>query len=344
MGAEILDDRTLALRRILWHYQSGSAANRHSVTVPDPIRRHAALLSVAITLLAATSSQAQNLFPNADFDTGIVGWAEGQCNAALTPTWSGNDASGNPTSGALRLLNDALTDNGGFDTCRRCTNVSGPATYHLSGKARVPGGQAQQAIPVLIVSRFAAADCQGQPNATIFVGGTPAPTGNWRSLGNATITVPASGGSFFLSAALRKVGNGGEVVALFDELRLCRNGDCAASGGDGWLTSSEFPDFRFRVQFTPETGPFYGAKESDCLPDTLCVSSELPGRTAVLLRIIGPRPNGYLWFQATRFPAQQVDIEVQQLSTGIVKTYRLDRLDRDDTQIPGRLDRTAFLP
>ena len=119
----------------------------------------------------------------------------------------------------------------------------------------------------------------------------------------------------------------------------------AAANGDGWLTTSEIPGFRFRVGFTSATGaPFFGAKESDCLADTLCVSSELAGRAAVLLRIIGPRNNGFFWFQAMRFPAQQADIEVQQLSTGVIKTYRLDRLDPDDTEIPGRLDRTAFQP
>ena len=296
-----------------------------------------------VLLLAATSSAAQNLLPNPDFDSDISGWSGPICSDALATSWSADDASGNPASGSWRVRNTAPTDNGAYSVCYHCLNVSGPATYHLSGKARVPGGQARQLIPAIILSRYPGANCQGEDNGRFDVGASPIPTGSWHGLGTETIPVPAAGGSFFVGAGFRKVGNGGEAVGFLDELRLCRNGDCAASD-DGWLTSSEFPDFRFRVQFSPETGPFYGAKESDCLPDTLCVSSELRGRTAVLLRIIGPRSNGYFWFQATRFPAQQVDIEVQQLSTGIIKTYRLDRLDPDDTQIPGRLDRTAFLP
>ncbi|HEY9422671.1 MAG TPA: fibronectin type III domain-containing protein, partial [Thermoanaerobaculia bacterium] len=93
-------------------------------------------------------------------------------------------------------------------------------------------------------------------------------------------------------------------------------------GGDGVITSPFFPDFRFRVRIVQNaTTIFQGRKESDCIPETLCVSGAVAGRSEVFLRIIGPRPNGYLWPTIVRFTPSRVEVDIQQISTGIVKTY-----------------------
>jgi hypothetical protein len=215
-------------------------------------------------------------------------------------------------------------------------------TYDLAAQIYLPPGQPRAGSGLVSVSWHAGTACSTFPPVGFSDTSSVTTLGDWTTATASAEAPPGAHSALIFLFAFKDAG-GASFRAHFDDVRFCREGQCGAAA-DGWLTSSEFPDFRFRVQFTTGSGPFYGAKESDCLPDTLCVSSELVGRTAVLARIIGPRPNGYLWFQATRFPAQQVDIEVQQLSTGIVKTYRLDRLDPDDTQIPGRLDRTAFLP
>jgi hypothetical protein len=115
-------------------------------------------------------------------------------------------------------------------------------------------------------------------------------------------------------------------------------------GNDGFLTTSAIPNFRFRVRIFNTATPTAGAKESDCIPETLCVSGAVPGRSEVFLRIIGPRPNGYLWPTIVRFTPSRVEVDVQQISTGITKTYVLPAIPSDSDELTGLQDRTGFLP
>ena len=119
------------------------------------------------------------------------------------------------------------------------------------------------------------------------------------------------------------------------------------SGGDGggpFLTSSNFPDFRFRVRIVSGTQTLQGRKENDCIPDTLCVSGALAGRSEVFLRIIGPRPNGFLWPTIVRFTPSRVEVDIQQISTGILRTYVLPAVPPESDLLPGLQDRMGFLP
>lgn len=117
-------------------------------------------------------------------------------------------------------------------------------------------------------------------------------------------------------------------------------------GGSGdFLTSSNFPDFRFRVRIIPPGGAtIQGRKENVCIPDTLCVSGALAGRSEVFLRIIGPRPNGFLWPTIVRFTPSRVEVDIQQISTGILKTYVLPAVPPESDELCGLQDRMGFLP
>ncbi|HEY4596818.1 MAG TPA: fibronectin type III domain-containing protein, partial [Thermoanaerobaculia bacterium] len=115
-------------------------------------------------------------------------------------------------------------------------------------------------------------------------------------------------------------------------------------GNDGYLTTSAIPNFRFRVRIFNTSTPIAGVKESDCIPETLCVSGAVPGRSEVFLRVIGPRPNGYLWPTIVRFTPSRVEVDVQQISTGITKTYVLPAIPPDSDDLTGLQDRTGFLP
>jgi hypothetical protein len=306
---------------------------------PLRVRRRCGFILAAALALTPAVVQAENLFTNPNFDDNLAGWTFSSPSPEFSRTWSSVDAGGSPSSGSAR----ATVTSPGFlhgPALFQCVSpIVGGQSYRISGEVLIPPGGPSGAASVN-------AYWHTLPGCVLSGSFAVGLTLDFNTVGvwtpdSATAVLPAGAKSLFVQ--LNVGTSGGTSHAHFDHLQLCRTASCEDTD-DGWLTSSEFPDFRFRVQFTTSEGPFYGAKESDCLPDTLCVSSELRGRTAVLLRIIGPRPNGYLWFQATRFPAQQADIEVQQLSTGIVKTYRLERLDPDDTEIPGRLDRTAFRP
>jgi len=116
-------------------------------------------------------------------------------------------------------------------------------------------------------------------------------------------------------------------------------------GGGGFLTTPNFPDFRFRVRIVPPGDPaIEGRKEADCIPETLCVSGAVAGRSEVFVRVIGPRPNGFLWPTIVRFTPSRVEVDVQQISTGILKTYILPAVPADSDELDGLQDRTGFLP
>ena len=116
-------------------------------------------------------------------------------------------------------------------------------------------------------------------------------------------------------------------------------------GGGGYLTTPAFPDFRFKVRiFQDSATPLAGRSEPVCIPETLCVSGAVPGRSEVFVRIIGPRPNGYLWPTIVRFTPSRVEVDVQQISTGITKTYVLPAVPADSDELSGLQDRTGFRP
>jgi hypothetical protein len=61
--------------------------------------------------------------------------------------------------------------------------------------------------------------------------------------------------------------------------------------------------------------------------------------------VIGPRPNGYLWPTLVRFTPSRVEVDIEQISTGALRTYALDAVPPGDlTDLAGIQDRTGFLP
>ena len=78
--------------------------------------------------------------------------------------------------------------------------------------------------------------------------------------------------------------------------------------------------------------------------ETVCVGGAVPGRSELFLRVIGPRPNGFLWLNLVRFTPSRVEVEIEQLASGERKTYVLEQVPSQSDQLPGRLDRQAFSP
>ncbi|HEV2845776.1 MAG TPA: hypothetical protein VG477_13070, partial [Thermoanaerobaculia bacterium] len=87
-----------------------------------------------------------------------------------------------------------------------------------------------------------------------------------------------------------------------------------------------------------------GRKEDACLPETLCVSGALAGRSEVFVRVIGPRPNGFLWPTIVRCTPSRVEVDIEQISTQTVKTYVLEAVPPDSQELTGLQDRQGFLP
>ena len=112
-------------------------------------------------------------------------------------------------------------------------------------------------------------------------------------------------------------------------------------GEVSYLTTPQIPDFRFQVTID---GDVQGHRETSCIDETLCVSGALPGRSELFLRVIGPRPNGYLWVQLVRFTSSEIDVSVTQVSTGVRRTYHLDALAPNSEALRGLIDKEAFSP
>jgi hypothetical protein len=157
-------------------------------------------------------------------------------------------------------------------------------------------------------------------------------------------SVPITGPVQGLVAVWSFNGNANDSVAVYEGTP---NGSptfsAPAPPAGSWLATSQIPDFQFKVRVTAGTA-ITGVQESDCTPETLCVSASVPGRSEVLIRVVGPKPNGYLWPNVVKFNTSQVEVWAEQLSTGSIKYYVLPGAWPGLDTLPGLYDRTGFLP
>lgn len=112
---------------------------------------------------------------------------------------------------------------------------------------------------------------------------------------------------------------------------------------DCWFEPAAFPGYRMAVEIG-EGQTECGAEEELCLPETVCVSGALPGRSEMFLRLIGPRPNGFLQVNLVRFTVSRVVVRIEQTATGVERTYELPAILRPSTELTGLVDREAFVP
>jgi len=112
----------------------------------------------------------------------------------------------------------------------------------------------------------------------------------------------------------------------------------------GFFVDPAYPDFQFRVMIGDPASAIAGTRESSCQPETVCVSGALPGRSELFVRILGPRPNGYLWPTLIRFTPSRVVVDIRQVSSGEMQTYTLEAVPPGTDDLSGLQDRTGFLP
>lgn len=111
------------------------------------------------------------------------------------------------------------------------------------------------------------------------------------------------------------------------------------------LTTEAVPGFRFWVRISDGAGQALPARrEERCVPEALCVSGAVPGRSELFVRIVGPKPNGRLWPTLVRFSTSTIDVWIEQLSTGLIRHYRLDGAAPGSSELDGLFDREGFPP
>lgn len=116
--------------------------------------------------------------------------------------------------------------------------------------------------------------------------------------------------------------------------------------GDGpALITPAISGFRFWVRITSQGGKErWGAREDACIGETLCVSGAVPSRSEVLVRVVGPKPNGYLWPTIVKLSTSQVEVWIEQERTGTVQYYLLEGASPGFDVLPGLFDRGGFPP
>lgn len=110
-----------------------------------------------------------------------------------------------------------------------------------------------------------------------------------------------------------------------------------------WLSSPALPGYEGKARISA-TGAVAASLESDCIPDTLCLSGALAGRPEIFAKVIGPRPNGFLWVQISRFTPSKVEVWLRQIASGEVNYYLLDAVPGLEENVSGLVDREAFVP
>lgn len=112
-----------------------------------------------------------------------------------------------------------------------------------------------------------------------------------------------------------------------------------------WLTSPQIPSFQFKARISAGSNSVLGAVVSSCvIEDTICISGDVPGRPAFFARVVGPRGNGFLWPTLVKFTTSQVEVWVQQISTGKIQYYLMPGVGPEDSTLTGFFDREGFLP
>ena len=155
---------------------------------------------------------------------------------------------------------------------------------------------------------------------------------------------PISGPVQGLIAVWSFNGNARDTVAVYNgSVHGAAEFGAPAPPAGAWLTTSRIPNFRFKVRITAGA-VITGVQEADCVPETLCVSGAVPGRSEVFVRIIGPRPNGFLWPNVVKFTTSQVEVWIEQLSTGDLQYYFLAGPWPGIDDLPGLYDRLGFSP
>ena len=109
------------------------------------------------------------------------------------------------------------------------------------------------------------------------------------------------------------------------------------------IAALELGDFRLWVRITAH-GEVQPVRREPCIPETVCVSGALPGRSELFVRIVGPKPNGRLWPTLVRFSTSTLEVWIEQEETGILRHYRLEGATPGSSDLDGLFDRDGFPP
>lgn len=115
-----------------------------------------------------------------------------------------------------------------------------------------------------------------------------------------------------------------------------------APPGD-WLRDAGVPGFRWKARLA-SAGFVVPGSRAACIAGTACIAGALPGRPELLLRVVGPRPNGRLWPTLVKLTPAEVEVWLRQDATGELRYYRLAATELAEGRLAGLVDRDGFAP
>lgn len=173
--------------------------------------------------------------------------------------------------------------------------------------------------------------------------GTASGTETITSVENGVIAGPARAGEHLVFSA-RDAAHGSEPWVLpFDAGKI----DPLPPPGS-WHAGPGLPGFEVKARIRAGGETIATAVEPECIPETLCLSGALPGRSELFVRIVGPKPNGFLWPTLVKFSTSEIEVWIRQTAPGPtrgeVRYYRLEGARPGFDELPGLFDRDGFRP
>lgn len=111
------------------------------------------------------------------------------------------------------------------------------------------------------------------------------------------------------------------------------------------LESPELPGFRVWVRITAgDSFATWGTETSPCLDEALCVAGAVPDRAELIVRVAGPKPNGFLWPTLATLSTSRIEVWIEQLASGELQHYVLPGATPGSETLFGLFDRDGFEP
>lgn len=109
-----------------------------------------------------------------------------------------------------------------------------------------------------------------------------------------------------------------------------------------WIESKTVAGFRVQARLT-ENGKTRILSKVPCnLAETFCLSGATAGVPDLLVRVTGPKPNGFYWPMVARFAPVTYEVWIQQRKTGQIRYYKLNAPPAGSPQLDGFFDRQGF--
>jgi len=275
--------------------------NRSMMTALARLRTLAACALLATPLAAA----GPNLLINPTFDTTVTGWS------GIPATWSLVDATGAPRSGSLRF--SFPPGNPDETAAQQCIPAS-PGAYAVRASVYVDGQPDDKTF--VIAAFFPTTDCSGPYLDQIFDRSEPG-TG-WRPLGGSGVAPATTRSAYVVLAGERGDDTSGTTTIYWDDVYF-GTGGCADNAHTLCVNHERF---QIRAHYTTATQDGEGtavpfADESGSFWFFSPTNIEIDAKV-----LDGCALNHRYWVFAAGLTSVNVELDVTDTKTGVVKTYR----------------------